>query len=40
VEPGVYLEGRFGMRSEINVFLGETGPEVTPQTPQLELLLV
>jgi len=40
VEPGVYLEGRFGMRSEINVFLGETGPEVTPQTPQRELLLV
>jgi Xaa-Pro aminopeptidase len=40
VEPGVYLEGRFGLRSEINVFLGETGPEVTPQTPQRELLLV
>jgi Xaa-Pro aminopeptidase len=40
VEPGVYLEGRFGMRSEINVFLGETGPVVTPQTPQRELLLV
>jgi Xaa-Pro dipeptidase len=40
VEPGVYLTGRFGMRSEINVFLHETGPEVTPPTPQKELFLV
>lgn len=40
VEPGVYLPGRFGMRSEINVFLGETAPEVTPAAPQRELLLV
>lgn len=40
VEPGVYLPGRFGVRSEINVFLGETGPEVTPQRPQRELLLI
>lgn len=40
VEPGVYLSGRFGMRSEINVFLGESGPEVTPRAPQRELFLV
>lgn len=40
VEPGIYLPGRFGMRSEINVFLGEAGPEVTPPAPQQELLLV
>ena len=40
VEPGVYLSGRFGMRSEINVFLHETGPEVTPPTPQKDLFLV
>jgi Xaa-Pro dipeptidase len=40
VEPGIYLTGRFGMRTEINVFLHETGPEVTPATPQGELLLV
>jgi len=40
VEPGVYLPGRFGIRSEINVYLGESGPEVTPQKPQQELLLV
>jgi Xaa-Pro aminopeptidase len=40
VEPGIYLPGRFGMRSEINVFLGESGPELTPPAPQQELLLV
>ena len=40
VEPGIYLPGRFGVRSEINVFLSETGPEVTPHQPQGELLLV
>ena len=40
VEPGIYLTGRFGMRTEINVFLGETGPEVTPRVPQRDLLLV
>jgi hypothetical protein len=28
------------MRTEINVFLSETGPEVTPRSPQRELLLV
>jgi len=40
VEPGIYLTGRFGIRSEINVYLGESGPEVTPREPQQELLLV
>jgi Xaa-Pro aminopeptidase len=40
VEPGIYLPGRFGMRTEINVHLGEGGPEVTPGRPQADLLLV
>jgi Xaa-Pro aminopeptidase len=42
VEPGIYLPGRFGMRTEINVYLreGEEGPEVTPKQPQKDLLLV
>jgi len=40
VEPGVYIPGRFGVRSEINVYLAESGPEVTPAAPQRELLLV
>ncbi len=40
VEPGVYLPGRFGMRSEINVYLDVSGPEVSPPVPQDELFLV
>ena len=40
VEPGIYLPEQFGMRTEINVFIGETGPEVTPREPQRDLLLV
>lgn len=40
VEPGVYLPGRFGIRSEINVFVGAGGPEVTPARPQQDLLFV
>ncbi len=39
VEPGIYLGGRFGVRSEINVYLAESGPEVTPRAPQRDLLL-
>lgn len=38
VEPGVYLPGRFGVRSEINVVLHEDGPEVTPAEPQRDLI--
>jgi len=40
VEPGVYLPGRFGVRSEVNVFWGESGPEVTPSEIQRDLLLL
>lgn len=40
VEPGIYLPGRFGIRSEINVYLSDGGPEVTPRVPQQQLLLV
>jgi hypothetical protein len=36
----VYLPGRFGIRSEINVFVAETGPLVTPERPQHDLLFV
>ncbi len=39
VEPGVYLTGNFGVRSEVNVILLEEGPEVTPREPQTELIL-
>lgn len=38
VEPGIYLDGRFGIRSEVNVFLSEAGPAVTPREIQRELI--
>jgi Xaa-Pro aminopeptidase len=40
VEPGIYLEGDVGIRSEINVHLGVDGPEVTPADPQTDLILL
>lgn len=36
VEPGVYFEGRWGIRSEIDVHMGPGGPEVTTPEPQAE----
>jgi Xaa-Pro aminopeptidase len=38
VEPGVYLPGEFGIRSEINVYWGPAGPTVTPSEPQRDLI--
>lgn len=34
VEPGLYFEGAFGLRSEINVHLRQDGPEVSPSAIQ------
>lgn len=34
IEPGIYLRGDVGMRSEINVYMGPNGPEVT--TPSMQ----
>ncbi len=38
IEPGIYLTGDFGVRSEINVALTFEGPEITGAEPQRELL--
>jgi Xaa-Pro aminopeptidase len=38
IEPGVYLTGDFGVRSEINVALTPEGAEATGGEPQRELL--
>jgi Xaa-Pro aminopeptidase len=38
VEPGIYLPGEFGIRSEVNMFWGPEGPQVTPREPQRELI--
>jgi Xaa-Pro aminopeptidase len=34
IEPGIYLAGEIGVRTEINVFMGANGPEVTTPEPQ------
>lgn len=38
IEPGIYLTGDFGVRSEINVALTHEAPEITGAEPQRELL--
>ena len=38
IEPGIYLEGDFGVRSEINVALTGDGAEITGAEPQRALL--
>jgi Xaa-Pro aminopeptidase len=38
VEPGIYLPGRFGVRSEVNMIWAPEGPRVTPAEPQVELI--
>ncbi|MFL5460869.1 MAG: M24 family metallopeptidase [Gemmatimonadales bacterium] len=39
VEPGIYLPGGFGIRSEVNVFMDPSGPVVTPREPQVEVIM-
>ncbi len=39
VEPGIYLPGEFGVRSEVNVWWSPDGPVVTPRRPQVDLIL-
>lgn len=38
IEPGIYISGDFGVRSEINVALTATAAEITGAEPQRELL--
>ena len=40
IEPGIYLEGLFGVRSEVNVYVGERGIEVTGQPVQTEIVAI
>ncbi|HIF07161.1 MAG TPA: aminopeptidase P family protein [Gemmatimonadetes bacterium] len=40
IEPGIYVPGEVGVRSEINVHWGADGPEVTPRERQDEMLLL
>lgn len=34
IEPGIYIPGEVGLRTEINVYVSESGPEVTTPHPQ------
>ena len=40
IEPGIYLPGDVGMRSEVNGFVGADGLLITPSDYQKELLIV
>ena len=40
VEPGIYIPDEIGIRSEINVYWGPDGPEVTPGDIQQEIFLL
>ncbi len=40
IEPGVYLAGSFGIRSEVNVFVGEGEVIITPADYQRELTVL
>ena len=40
IEPGIYLEGRFGVRSEIDVYVSESDAQVTGQPIQTSIVAI
>lgn len=40
VEPGIYLPGRFGVRSEIDVYISEDGPVITTAVQREPVMIV
>ena len=40
VEPGIYLPGNFGVRSEVDVYVSDGDIEVTGQPVQTELVAI
>jgi len=40
IEPGIYIPGEFGMRSEVNAYLGDRMLVITPHEYQRELIVV
>jgi Xaa-Pro dipeptidase len=40
IEPGVYLPGEFGVRTEVNAYIGERELLITPNEIQRELIIV
>ena len=39
IEPGIYLPGEFGVRSEIDLFMSENGPQITTQVQRDAVLI-
>jgi Xaa-Pro dipeptidase len=40
IEPGIYLEGQFGVRSEIDIYVDEREARVTGGPPQTEIITI
>lgn len=40
IEPGIYIPGNVGMRSEVNAFIEDGGVLITPRRPQHDLIIV
>ena len=40
IEPGVYIPGEVGLRTEIDVYMSEDGPVVTTPDPQQEIFML
>lgn len=40
IEPGVYLSGEVGMRSEVNAYVADDGVVITPRDYQKDLIIV
>ncbi len=40
VEPGIYIAGDIGIRTELNMHMGPDGPEVTVDEPQKDVFLL
>ncbi len=40
IEPGIYIPGEVGMRSEVNGYVKKDGVIITPPNPQRDLILV
>ena len=40
MEPGIYITDDIGVRSEINVYWGADGPEITPVEYQHEIFVL
>jgi Xaa-Pro dipeptidase len=40
IEPSVYLDAEFGIRSEINVYIDQTGPVATGRPRQIEIVRI